>query len=161
MEIALSQKEQLIELTAIYNFYVKNTTATFNLHELSINQFEKDFFRGGSLSGTYTITKREKIIGFCCISRFNPKEAYDRSAYVSIYLKEDSTGKGYGARILTFLEKTAYEKGIKSLIALICKENFMSASLFTKKGYRLAGELKEAGEKFGRLLDVIYYQKNI
>ena len=161
MEIALSQKEQLRELTAIYNFYVKNTTATFNLHELSINQFEKDFFCGGSLSGTYTITKREKIIGFCCISRFNPKEAYDRSAYVSIYLKEDSTGKGYGARILAFLEKTAHEKGIKSLIALICKENFMSASLFSKKGYMLAGELKEAGEKFGRLLDVIYYQKNI
>ncbi len=78
-----------------------------------------------------------------------------------MYLKEENTGKGYGVQILAFLEKTAYEKGIRSLIALICKENLMSASLFTKKGYRLAGELKEAGEKFGRLLDVVYYQKNI
>lgn len=161
MEIALSQKEQLNELTAIYNFYVRNTTVTFNLHELSIEQFEKDFFHAGDLSGTYTIIENEKIIGFCCISRFNPKEAYDRSAYVSVYLRDDSTGKGYGAIILRFLENSAQEKGIRSLIALICKENFMSASLFTKNGYRLAGELKEAGEKFGRLLDVVYYQKNI
>lgn len=161
MEIALSKKEQLIELTAIYNFYVRNTTVTFNLHELSVEQFEKDFFHVGNLSGTYTIIENKKIIGFCCISRFNPKEAYNRSAYVSIYLRDESTGKGYGSQILAFLEKTAYEKGIKSLIALICKENYMSASLFTKNGYRLAGELKEAGEKFGRLLDVVYYQKNI
>ena len=161
MEISLSQKKQISELTSIYNFYVRNTTVTFNLHELSIEQFEKDFFHIGNLSGTYTIIECEKIIGFCCISRFNPKEAYNRSAYVSVYLKEESTGKGYGVQILEFLEKTAYEKGIKSLIALICKENFMSASLFTKNGYRLAGELKEAGEKFGRLLDVVYYQKNI
>ena len=161
MEIALSQKEQLSELTSIYNFYVRNTTATFNLHELSIDQFEKDFFHVGNLPGTYTIIESGKIIGFCCISQFNPKEAYDRSAYVSLYLKEENTSKGYGARILAFLEKTAYEKGIRSLIALICKENLMTASLFTKNGYRLAGELKKAGEKFGRLLDVVYYQKNM
>ncbi len=67
MEIVLSQKEQLSELTAIYNFYVRNTTVTFNLHELSIDQFETDFFRRGNLSGTYTITESEKIIGFCCM----------------------------------------------------------------------------------------------
>lgn len=161
MVITVSQKEQLTELTSIYNYYVRNTTATFNTQELSVDEYEKSFFHLGNKSGTYTINVGEKIIGFCCISPFNPKEAYDRSAYVSIYLTEGNTGKGYGGQILSFLEKKANEKGIRSLIALICKENFMSASLFTKNGYRLAGELKEAGEKFGRLLDVVYYQKNL
>jgi phosphinothricin acetyltransferase len=144
----------------IYNYYVRNTTVTFNLHELSEEEFENDFYHTGGLSGIYTITEDGSIIGFGCISRFNRKEAYDRSAYVSIYLKPGNTGKGLGGGILDFLEETAYKKGKRSLIALICKENTSSASLFTKKGYVLAGELKEAGEKFGRLLDVVYYQKN-
>jgi len=161
MEITESRQGQISKLTDIYNYYVRNTTVTFNLHELSVDEFEKDFFHTGNLSGIYTIVENSEILGFCCISRFNRKEAYDRSAYISIYLRADATGKGLGGRILEFLEKSAYEKGIRSLIALICKENAASASLFSKYGYRLAGELKEAGEKFGRLLDVVYYQKNI
>jgi len=161
MEIIVSKQGQISELAAIYNYYVRNTTVTFNLHELSEDEFENDFFHTDNLSGTFTITENNEIIGFCCISRFNHKEAYDRSAYVSIYLKPDATGKGLGGKILEFLEKTAYEKGLRSLIALICIENVMSAALFTKNGYRLAGELKKAGEKFGRLLDVVYYQKNM
>ena len=161
MEIISSKQIQISELAAIYNYYVRNTTVTFNLHELSEEEFENEFFHTSDLSGTFTITEKNKILGFCCISRFNRKEAYARSAYVSIYLKPDATGKDIGGGILEFLERTAYKKGIRSLIALICTENVMSTALFAKNGYRLAGELKKAGEKFGRLLDVVYYQKNI
>lgn len=161
MEILKAEKKHLGTLTSIYNYYVRNTTVTFNLDELSEEQFEDDFYHNGQFSGTYTIIVDGEIIGFGCINPFNKKEAYNRSAYVSIYLKKGQTGKGYGRFVLGFLEKTAYEKGVRSLIALICKENDVSASLFEKSGYRLAGELKEAGEKFGRLLDVVYYQKNL
>lgn len=160
MEIKASKPEQLRELTDIYNYYVRNSTATFNLGELSVDEFENDFFHTENPSGTYTVYDGNDIIGFCCISRFNRKEAYDRSSYVSIYLKPEATGQGFGSRILEFLEKEAIGKGTRSLIALICKENKVSSALFQKHGYRLAGELKEAGEKFGRLLDVVYYQKN-
>lgn len=159
MDIVLSDNSHLSELTAIYNYYVRNTTVTFNLRELSEERFEKDFYHNGKLSGTYTVFIDNIIIGFGCISPFNKKEAYNRSAYVSIYLKDGFTGRGYGGEILAFLEETALKKGVHSLIALLCKENVVSASLFSKNGYKLAGELKEAGEKFGRLLDVIYYQK--
>jgi len=159
MEITVSTNNHLSELTAIYNYYVRNTTVTFNLKELSEKQFDKAFYHNGKLSGTYTILMDGEIIGFGCISPFNKKEAYDRSAYVSIYLKDGFTGRGYGGKILAFLEKTAYEKGVRSFIALLCKENDRSASLFSRNGYRLAGVLKEAGEKFGRVLDVVYYQK--
>jgi len=47
------------------------------------------------------------------------------------------------------------------LIALISKENQGSCAFFKQNGYRMVGELQEAGEKFGRLLDVVYYQKLI
>ena len=161
MEILKSEQKHLGTLTSIYNYYVRNTTVTFNLDELSEEQFESDFFHNGQYSGTYTIMEDGEIIGFGCINPFNKKEAYKRSAYVSIYLKKGQTGKGYGRSVLGFLERAAYDKGVRSLIALICIENSASATLFEKNGYRLAGELKEAGEKFGRLLDVVYYQKNL
>lgn len=161
MKIIASKPEHLSELAAIYNYYVRNTTVTFNLRELSEEQFGQDFYNVDELSGIYTIFEDNLIIGFGCLSRFNKKEAYDRSAYVSIYLNEESIGMGLGGRILIFLEKAAYKKGIRSLIALVCKENLRSIALFMKNGYKFAGELTEAAEKFGRLLDVVYYQKNI
>ena len=45
MEIIISKQAQISELAAIYNYYVRNTTVTFNLHELSEEEFEDDFYR--------------------------------------------------------------------------------------------------------------------
>ncbi|MBN2559031.1 MAG: N-acetyltransferase [Clostridia bacterium] len=161
MEIRETMKWDVLALLGIYNYYVENSTATFHLKKLGVDEFSAAFWFTGTKSGTYTVLDEDRVIGYCTLGPFNNKEAYDRSAYVSIYLEKDSTGRGRGAEILDFLEKKAIEKGLHSLIALICSENKRSSDLFLRKGYRLVGELKQAGEKFGRLLDVVYFQKLI
>ncbi|MFO7610954.1 MAG: N-acetyltransferase family protein [Clostridia bacterium] len=159
MEIRETKKGDLPTMLGIYNYYIENSTATFHLRKLELEEFSSAFWFSGAKSGTYTVIDEDRVIGYCTLGPFNSKEAYDRSAYVSIYLENESTGRGHGTEILDFLEKKAAEKKVHSLIALICSENKRSMDLFIRKGYRLAGELKQAGEKFGRLLDVVYFQK--
>jgi L-amino acid N-acyltransferase YncA len=159
MVISVTGKDEIPELVDIYNYYVRNTTVTFNTDEVDVEQFLSTFYADENKYTIHTIYNNDKIIGFCSLNPFNKKEAYRRSAYVSIYLAPSSTGRGLGRDILKFLEKQAMDMGYMSLIALISKENSTSCSFFEKNGYRMAGELRQAGEKFGRLLDVVYYQK--
>lgn len=159
MIIVKTQKQHIEKLMDIYNYYVEHTTVTFHLDKLDKKEFSGIVHIQGEKDYTYTIIDGEKIIGYCSLERFNRKEAYKRSAYVSIYLDKKYTGKDFGSRILKHLEKEAVIKDIKSLIALVCGENTQSIALFIKNGYKFAGELKKAGEKFGRLLNVVYYQK--
>ena len=161
MNILPAKKNELPELVDIYNYYVRNTTVTFNTEEVDEEQFIATFYADENNYTLDTIHMNGRIIGYCSLNPFNKKEAYRRSVYISIYLEQSSTGKGLGREILGFLENQAMNKGCRSLIALISKENVTSCSFFEKNGYRRVGELQQAGEKFGRLLDVVYYQKLI
>lgn len=161
MRIATVKVDEIPELLEIYNHYVRNTTVTFNTDELDEEQFIAAFCADTARYTLNTIYEDDLIVGYSSLNPFNKKEAYRRSAYVSIYLAPASTGKGFGRRVLEHLEKQAREMGYRSLIALISKENQGSCAFFEQNGYRMVGELQEAGEKFGRLLDVVYYQKLI
>ena len=102
-----------------------------------------------------------EAIGFCFTTSFKKRQAYDRTAEFSIYLKPGYTGKDLGAGILAFMEKRAAESGIKVLLGIITSENTASQRLLEKCGYEKCAHFREVGEKFGRVLDVVGYQKII
>jgi phosphinothricin acetyltransferase len=76
-----------------------------------------------------------------------------------LYLRPEFSGKGIGSDVLVFLEKFAIGNGIRVLIASISGENSASIKLFTRAGYEKCAHYREVGEKFGRILDVVDYQK--
>ena len=45
------------------------------------------------------------------------------------------------------------------LLAIITGDNQHSIHSFSSAGYFKCADLKEVGEKFGKLLDVVFYQK--
>jgi phosphinothricin acetyltransferase len=97
-------------------------------------------------------------VGFCFLTQFRKKAAYDRTAEIGLYLKPEFTGKGIGDDAVTFLEKVAVIKGIRVIIASISGENTASIKLFQKMGYEKCAHYKQVGEKFGRFVDVIDYE---
>ena len=74
---------------------------------------------------------------------------------------KEYNGKGIGRKTLEFLEEEAIKKGIRNLLGVITVENISSVKLFNKMGYQKVSHLKNIGEKYGRLLDVLTYQKEI
>jgi len=143
----------------IYDHYILNSTATFYTEPVTEDELSQFIPVDHEKYKSYLVKKDEEIIGFCYFGQYKKRQAYDRTAEISLYLKHGFTGKGLGKIILAWLEKVALDKGIAVLIGIISGDNENSIRLFEKCGYEKCGHLKQVGEKFGKILDVVYYQK--
>jgi len=154
-------KKNIEEALDIYNWYVLNSVATFHLAAVPAKELERMVSLGHSKYQSFVIMWDDEICGFCYLSQFRYKEAYDKSAEITVYLEQGFTGKGIGKQTLIFLEKIAKEQQIENLVAVITEGNEASIELFKKRGYFKIGHLKNIGNKFGQSLDVLSFQKEI
>jgi phosphinothricin acetyltransferase len=143
----------------IYNFYILNTTATFHTEKISVEELNQSIYIGHPLYKSYLILAHDQVCGFCFLTHFKKRQAYDRTAEISIYLRPEFKAKGIGRQALELLEEQAEKKGIRVIIAVITHENEASIKLFEKTGYEKCAHYKQVGMKFNKLLDVVAYQK--
>ena len=153
------KEEDFDFIKEVYDYYVINTTTSFHTEKLSIGQL-KEFILIGHEKYKSLLIKSDNInCGFCYISQYKKRQAYDRTAEVTLYLKPEFTGHGIGRTVLEHLEEIARQKGIKVLIGIISGDNDKSIRLFEKCGYEKCAHYKKVGEKFNKILDVVSYQK--
>jgi phosphinothricin acetyltransferase len=158
--IFLEAKESDIKLILkLYNYYLLSSTTTFDYEKINIDEFKFRISFNQSIYKTFLIKQKNKLIGFCFLTRFKNKPALDRTAEIGIYLYPEYTKKGIGKIAVNFLEDYARENKIKVIIADISGENKASIKLFSKLNYTRCGHFKEIAVKFGRVLDVVYFQK--
>jgi phosphinothricin acetyltransferase len=155
------KESHLPELLSIYNHYVRSSTATFHIAELGIEDLRSLVFHADPRCRTFVLLDAATggVSGYDGISRYSPREAYDATASVHIYLDPAATGRGLGGKALRFLERYAAAQGFHVLLALVTEENERSAALFRKLGYVPCGVLHEVGRKFGRLLGVTIFER--
>jgi L-amino acid N-acyltransferase YncA len=153
--------ENISKALDTYNWYVLNSTATFHLEAVPQKELERMVSVGHSKYQSFLILLDNEVCGFCYLSQFRYKEAYDKSAEITLYLDQKSKGKGIGKLTLIYLEKIAKIQNIVNLIGVITAENRASIILFEKNNYVKVGHLKNIGVKFGKALDVVSYQKEI
>jgi phosphinothricin acetyltransferase len=143
----------------IFDYYILNSTATFFTEKISIQELKKTVLTDHPKYKSYLVKYQENICGFCYFSQFKKRQAYDRTAEVSVYLKPDFTGKGIGIKTLQKLEKVAINQNIIVLVGTIACDNKKSQRLFERCGFEKCAHFKQVGEKFGKILDVVVYQK--
>ena len=154
-----AEENDVETMLEIYNFYLTTTTATFDYVKISQDEFLHRIFIGHEKYQTYLIRYYNETAGFCFLTQFGKKEAFDRTAYIGLYMKSEFTGKGIGKIAVAYLEKVAISKQIKVIVASISSENTASIKLFRSMGYAQCAHYKQLAEKFGRLLDIIDYEK--
>ncbi len=145
----------------IYDYYILNSTATFHKDLLSTEELKSVILIAHPKYKSFLINYEGVTCGYCYISQYKKRQAYDRTAEITIYLKPEFSGKGIGKVTLKLLESVAKNNGISVLIGIITGENQASIELFEKCGYEKCAHFKKVGEKFNRLLDVVAYQKMI
>lgn len=156
-----TRDDHIPEITDIYNHYILNSTATFHTKKLSPEEIRGIVFTGDPRFPSFAMMDGDSVCGYCLLSPFKKREAYDGTAEVTVYLRPGYIGKGLGKRAVLFLEDVARKKGFHVLLAVICGENTQSMELFGKMSYTQCAHYREVGRKFGRLLDVVSYQKII
>ncbi|MCB0402493.1 MAG: N-acetyltransferase [Flavobacteriales bacterium] len=155
------ENKDLQAVTAIYNHYVETSTATFHLEPVTTESMALSLSLNNDSYPSFVVLDDGQLAGFCYLSRFRPKQAYDISAEVTLYLHPDFIRKGIGSAVLAFLEEEAKKRNIKNLLGVITAENTASMKLFERCGYNQAARLKNIGIKFGKALDVVWYQKEL
>tara|TARA_B100000809_G_C15140402_1_gene532952 strand:- start:6410 stop:6901 length:492 start_codon:yes stop_codon:yes gene_type:complete len=161
IEFTPISKQNITKALTIYNWYVLNSTATFHLDTIASGELERMVSVGHPKYQSHLILFDNVVCGFCYLSQFRYKEAYDKSAEITLYLDKDFAGKGVGKTTIYYLENIAKDNNINNLVAVITANNLASIALFEKAGYFKVGHLKNIGEKFGEALDVVSYQKEI
>lgn len=143
----------------VYDHYILNSTATFHTEEIDIEELKEAILTDHPIYKSYVIQEDDVSCGFCYISQYKKRQAYDRTAEVTVYLHPDFHKRGLGTRILKMLEAEALNVNLSVLIGIITGENEASIRLFERCGYEKCAHFKQVGEKFGRVLDVVAYQR--
>lgn len=160
-EIVSFEKKHLKDALEIYNYYVKNSTATFSIEAIEEKEMERLAFTGLERFPAFVLLEEGKVIGYSLLNRYKPREAYDKTAEVTIYIDNAYHGKGYGRAALSHIMDIAKKHDFRALLAVICAENTGSIQLFKSFDYFECAHFKQVGEKFGRILDVVIYEKLI
>jgi L-amino acid N-acyltransferase YncA len=98
------------------------------------------------------------LAGFATWGPFRPRAAYKYSAEHSVYVDERFRGEGVGRQLLQAIIAEAKRRDLHMLIAGIDATNVASVALHSSLGFRCCGTVREAGFKFGRWLDLEFWQ---
>ena len=151
----------LPEIKEIYDWYIAHSTATFHTEPIKISDLRDFIYINHPVYQSFLIHADKEIAGYCFLTYYKKRQAYDRTSEVTLYLKPEFHQKGIGRKAMAFLERCAKEVGLKNLMGIISGDNRSSINLFEKCGYTQCAHFKNVGEKFGRVLDVVAYQKEI
>lgn len=155
------QEQDFSLIKEIYDYYILNSTATFHTELISIEELKSVIPVLHVKYKSFLINYNNETCGYCYLSPYKNRQAYDRTAEITIYLKPKFLGKGIGKMVLNELENKAKQEKICVLIGIITGENVASIKLFDTCGYEKCAHFKKVGQKFNKLLDVVAYQKII
>jgi len=142
----------------IYNFYVVNSTATYQEDPETLENRQAWFNRHGPAHPVTVARLGDTVAGWASLSPYHPRSAYRRTVECSVYVDSASNRRGVGRALMVDLVSRARAGGHHSIIALIDAEQAPSLALHESLGFVRVGHLCEVGFKFGRWLDVIYMQ---
>ena len=145
----------------IYNYYILNSTATFEEYPLSLPAFKERILNITKKYPFLVAQSSSKIIGYAYLDEYNSRSAYRITADLSVYLSAAETAKGAGSALLNELIARAKAQNIEMIVSLITEENAPSIAFHEKHGFKKSGFLEDVGIKFKRHLGVYFYQKKI
>jgi L-amino acid N-acyltransferase len=100
----------------------------------------------------------DRLRGFASYGQFRAWPAYKYSIEHSVYVHTDFRGQGIGRTLMQQLIEIAKKQQYHTMIAGIDLTNTASIALHHQLGFKHAGTIEQAGFKFGRWLDLGFYQ---
>lgn len=153
-------RDHLEAIRAIFNDAIVNSTALYDYVPRSTEVMEVWFEtkQKGELPILGVLNEDGELMGFGSYGPFRPHAAYKYSVEHSIYVDARFRGIGLGKAILQRLIERAQQQDYHMMIGVIDAQNATSISLHEKLGFTPCGQIREAGYKFGRWLDLALYQ---
>ena len=100
-----------------------------------------------------------QVQGYAYAGTWKPRNGYNHTAEVSVYIRNGEQGRGLGAKLYAAIMDQLKSMEMHTVIAVLTIPNPASVQFHQKLGFTQVGRLIEVGYKFGKWLDVAYFQK--
>lgn len=148
------------EILAILNEAIEHSTALYDYRPRTTAMMESwfDSKEKGQYPVIGAVDEQNRLLGFASYGPFRNWPAYKYSVEHSVYVDKDCRGRGVGTLLLEALIARAREQQYHNVIGGIDATNDVSIALHKRFGFQFCGRVMHAGFKFGRWLDLDFYQ---
>jgi phosphinothricin acetyltransferase len=145
-------------IAAIYNHYVRETIVTFE--EAPVTDAEMARRIAETTAGYPWLVWEDAgtVAAYACASSWKRRSAYRFAAESTIYTAPEATRRGIGSQLYLALIARMRAQGLHCAIGGISLPNPASVALHEKLGFVPIGRFREVGFKFGRWVDVGYWE---
>lgn len=144
----------------IFNDAILHSTALYDYHPRTLQNMD-DWFAAKERGGFPVLGLEDDngvLAGFGSYGAFRAWPAYKYTVEHSVYVHRSQRGRGLGEALMKQLIEAARAQQLHILIGGIDMDNAASIALHTRLGFIHAGTIRQAGFKFGRWLDLGFYQ---
>jgi L-amino acid N-acyltransferase YncA len=159
--VECKQQRHAEAILEIFNEAILNSTALYDYKPRTMEMMAAWFDE--KARGNFPIVGVEnesgELMGFGTYGTFRSRPAYKYSIEHSIYVDVRFRGQGVGRRLLEEVIAAAQRQDYHLLVGGIDAGNLVSIRLHEALGFVHCGTIREAGFKFGRWLDLAFYQR--
>ncbi|HEX7685514.1 MAG TPA: GNAT family N-acetyltransferase [Trinickia sp.] len=147
-------------ILAIFNEAILNSTALYDYKARTAQNMVSwfDAKRAGGFPVIGVEDSSGTLLGFGSYGTFRAWPAYKYTVEHSVYVHRDHRGKGLGRVLMQALIDAARQNDVHAMIGGIDAANSGSIALHERLGFKHVGTLPQVGFKFGRWLDLAFYQ---
>lgn len=163
-EIRPARAADLPAVREIYNYYVANSTVTFDEDAMTLREWKQKYAMLQKLGMPFLVAESPsgQLLGYALVSPWKPKRAYRYTVEDSIYLGPAASGKGLGRALLGALIDASRAAGLKEILAVIADQGAeASIALHERFGFTEIGRMGRVGFKFDRWLGTVLLQKSL
>jgi len=150
-----------LQICGLYNYYIENTTVTFEEEPVSRQEMEKRIETVTQKLPWYVYVEGDDLVGYAYASPWRVRPAYRYSVETTVYVRNGFTGRGIGMVLYTKLLEDLKDRGYHLAIGGIALPNEPSRRMHEKLGFRKCAHFSEVGFKFNTWLDVGYWEKRL
>ncbi|MBS7806859.1 GNAT family N-acetyltransferase [Variovorax sp. PCZ-1] len=155
------QREQHSQaILDIFNEAIVNSTALYDYRPRPPESMAAWFAtkQASAFPVVGAVDESGQLLGFASYGTFRAWPAYKYSVEHSVYIHKDHRGKGLGLQLMQALIERAKGQGKHIMVGGIDMTNTPSIALHERLGFKHSGTIEQAAFKFGRWLDLGFYQ---
>jgi phosphinothricin acetyltransferase len=146
-------------MLTLYNDIIATTAAVWHDEQRTLEQYTAWLDERRHAHPVLVAEASGLVVGYATYGAFRPWAGYRYSVEHSVYVDAAERGRGVGTALLTSLVERARSNQMHAMIGGIDGENVASFRLHEKAGFTRVGNLPQVGHKFGRFLDLVFYQR--
>jgi L-amino acid N-acyltransferase YncA len=147
-------------LADIYNPYVAETTISFEEEIVSPATMQERISKVIDGGLPWIVLEGDGVVhGYAYATPWRVRPAYRYSTETTVYVSKPDVGKGLGFLLYRELLGRLASCGVHVAIGGIALPNDASVALHEKLGFKKVAHFEEVGMKFGKWIDVGYWQK--